>query len=103
MKGCGRGAWFLSARHAEFFTAAIPIAGAPGQPVDMLGRIPIYAIHSTSDEVVPIGPDREMCQQLKQLGRPVRFEGVEGRGHFDTRSYGAAYGRAVEWVQEQCG
>lgn len=50
----GRGTWFMSSRHADFFTAAIPIAGSSAEePVDRLGRIPTYVIHSRQDEVVP--------------------------------------------------
>ena len=98
----GAGTWFMSSRHADFFTAAVTIAGSPaGQPIETLGRIPTYAIHSRSDEVVPIGPDRETSRQLEKMGRPVRFEAVDGGGHFDTDSYRAAYDRAIRWVEER--
>lgn len=98
----GRGTWFMSSRHADFFTAAIAIAGSPeGQPLDSLGRIPTYVIHSRSDEVVPIGPDQRATQELEKLGRPVKFEAVNGGGHFDTASYLPAFTRAVAWVTER--
>ena len=35
----GRGTWFMSSRHADLFTGAIPIAGASGdEPLDRLGK-----------------------------------------------------------------
>jgi predicted peptidase len=98
----GHGTWFMSARHADFFTAAIAIAGSPErQPHDSLGRIPTYVIHSRTDEVVPFGPDQQTSQELEKLGRPVKFEAVNGGGHFDTASYLPAFTRAVAWVGER--
>jgi len=95
----GRGTWFMSSRHADVFTAAIAIAGSPeGQPLDSLGRIPTYVIHSGTDEIVPFGPDQQASQELEKSGRPVTFEAVTGRGHFDTASYLPAFTRAVAWV-----
>jgi predicted peptidase len=98
----GRGTWFMAAQHADFFTAAIPIAGTPeGQPLETLGRLPTYVIHSSSDEVVPPGPDERAAKQLEAMNRPVKLEIVEGRGHFDTGSYLAAFTRAVRWVSSR--
>ena len=97
----GRGTWFMSSRHADFFTAAITIAGSPeGQPLDSLGRIPTYAIHSRNVEVVPLGPDQRVTEELDRLGRPVKLEVVGGGGHYDRESYMEAFGRAVHWVEE---
>jgi predicted peptidase len=98
----GRGTWFMAARHADFFTGAIPIAGTPeGQALESLGRMPTYVIHSSSDEVVPPAPDERAVKQLEAMSRPVKLEIVEGRGHFDTGSYMAAFARAVRWVSSR--
>jgi predicted peptidase len=95
----GRGTWFMASRHSDFFTGAIPIAGTPeGQPLESLGKIPTYVIHSRTDEVVPPGPDQRAAAALEAQGRPVKLEIVEGGGHFDTGSYMAAFLRAVGWV-----
>jgi predicted peptidase len=98
----GRGTWFMEAEHPDFFTAAIAVAGSPeGLPLDRLGKIPIYAIHSRSDEVVPVGPDQRMIAALTKAGRPAEIDLVDGGGHFDTRSYMPALARALKWVQER--
>jgi predicted peptidase len=98
----GRGTWFMSSRHADFFTAAITIAGSPeGESIDRLGRIPTYAIHSRNDEVVPLAPDQHATEELARLGRPVKLEVVGGGGHYDQESYLDAFGRAVQWVEER--
>lgn len=49
----GRGTWFLASRHADDFTAAIPMAAAIGdEPLDALATMPTYVIHSREDQVV---------------------------------------------------
>lgn len=98
----GRGTWFMSSRHADFFTAAIPIAGSSGEePLDRLGRIPTYVIHSRNDQVVPFDPDQRTTQQLEKLGRTVRFEALEGLGHYEMGGYIDALARAGRWVAER--
>lgn len=98
----GRGTWFMSARHADFFTAAIPIAGSSGdEPLDRLGRIPTYVIHSRQDQVVPFDPDERTTRELEKLGRTVRFEALEGLGHYEMGGYVDALTRAGRWVAER--
>lgn len=98
----GRGTWFMSSRHADFFTAAIPIAGSSGdEPLDRLGRIPTYVIHSRNDQVVPFDPDERTTRQLEKLGRVVRFEALEGLGHYEMGGYVDALARAGRWVAER--
>jgi predicted peptidase len=55
----------MSARHPDVFTAAIPVAGSSGdEPLDRLGKIPTYVIHSRDDEVVPFAPDERVALEL---------------------------------------
>lgn len=98
----GRGTWFMASRHADLFTAAIPIAGASGdEPLDRLGRIPTYAIHSRADEVVPFEPDERTTRELEKLGRTVRFEALDGIGHYEMGGYIPSLARAGRWVMQQ--
>ena len=98
----GRGTWFMSSRHADLFTAAVPIAGAPdSEPLDRLGRIPTYAIHSRDDEVVPFAQDEQAARELERRGRAVRFEALEGIGHYQMGGYVDALARAGRWVVQQ--
>ncbi|MGH9255654.1 MAG: dienelactone hydrolase family protein [Vicinamibacterales bacterium] len=98
----GRGTWFMSSRHADLFTAAIPIAGSSGdEPLDRLGRIPTYVIHSRADQVVPFEPDEQTSRELEKLGRPVRFEALDGLGHYQMGGYVDALTRAGRWVAER--
>lgn len=100
----GRGTWFMSSRHADFFTAAIPIAGSSGdEPLERLGRIPTYVIHSRDDQVVPFDPDERTTRELEKLGRIVKFEALQGLGHYEMGGYVDAFTRAGRWITEQWG
>lgn len=95
----GRGTWFMASHHADLFTAAIPMAASIGdEPVDRLGLIPTYIIHSHDDQVVPFAPAERNARQLEMLGRPVRFEDLRGLGHYEMGGYVEALRRAGQWV-----
>jgi predicted peptidase len=97
----GAGTWFMASRHADRFTAAIPMAGRIADPsLEGYGAIPTYIIHSRADEVVPFEPAERAARELERLGRPVRFEAVTGVGHFQMGGYVEALRRAGAWVSE---
>jgi predicted peptidase len=98
----GRGTWFMASRHADLFTAAIPMAGAPGaEPIDRLGKIPTYVIHSRDDEVSPFAPTEQAVAELKKLERPVEFDALRGFTHFEMGRYIPSLERAGRWVAER--
>ena len=98
----GRGTWFMSSRHADLFTGAIPIAGSSGdEPLDRLGTIPTYVIHSRQDQVVPFEPDERTTRQLEKMGKPVRFEALDGLGHYEMGGYIDALTRGGTWIAER--
>jgi predicted peptidase len=80
----GSGAWFLSARHADLFTAAIVMAGRTEEPITNLGKIPTYVIHGRNDEVVPFGQAEQRAGALERMG-----------------GYLAALRSGGRWVREQ--
>jgi predicted peptidase len=95
----GRGTWFMALHHSDFFTAAIPMAGAPGdEPLDPVAKIPMYVIHSRQDEVVPFAPAERAVEQLKKLGAPIEFEALNGIRHFEMGRYVPSLERAGRWV-----
>jgi predicted peptidase len=98
----GRGTWFMASRHADLFTAAIPMAASPGDlPIDRLATMPTYIIHSHDDEVSPFAPDEQLAKQLVEMGRPVRFQALYGFGHFEMYRYVDALKGAGRWVTDQ--
>jgi predicted peptidase len=97
----GAGTWYLSARRANRFTAAIVMAGRSDEPLASLGTIPTYVIHSRDDEVVPFGQAEERVRALEKMGRPVTFDALSGMGHYAMGSYIGALTRGGRWVTER--
>jgi predicted peptidase len=98
----GRGTWFLAARHADVFTAAIAMAGSTGdEPLESLATMPTYVIHSRDDEVVPFAPAERSARALEKLGRPIRFEALQDIGHFEMGAYVEPLRRAGRWVADR--
>jgi predicted peptidase len=98
----GRGTWFMASRHADLFTAAIPMAASTGdEPLERLATIPTYVIHGVDDEVVPYEPAEQNARALAKMGRPVRFETVYGVTHFQMGGYIEALRKAGRWVADQ--
>ena len=100
----GRGAWFMASRHADVFTAAIPMAASTGDlPADTLARQPTYVIHSRDDEVVPFIPAEKNARELERQGKTIKFEAVDGLKHFEMVRYSEALRRAASWVRDRWG
>jgi pimeloyl-ACP methyl ester carboxylesterase len=76
-------------------------ASTGDDPIERLGTIPTYVIHSRDDEVVPFEPAERNARALEKLGRPVRFEALEGIGHFQMGGYIDSLQRGVRWVTER--
>jgi predicted peptidase len=95
----GRGTWFLSSRHPDVFTAAIVMAGSPGdEPFDRLASVPTYVIHSRDDEVAPFEPTQRAVAELKRLDRTVEFEPLVGLTHYQMGAYVDSLERGGRWI-----
>jgi predicted peptidase len=97
----GSGTWFLSSRHPDRYTAAIVLAGRTEEPLERLGKVPTYIIHSRDDEVVPFAQAERRAAELSSLGRVVKFEALQGPGHYAMRGYVGALQRASRWVADR--
>jgi predicted peptidase len=97
----GTGTWFMSSRHPDRYTAAIVLAGRTEEPLERLAKVPTYIIHSRDDETVPFAPAEQRAAELQALGRVVKFEALEGVGHYAMRGYVSALQRAGRWVAER--
>jgi predicted peptidase len=98
----GRGVWGLTARHPETFSGAIAIAATPGdEPIDRLAPVPTYVIHSRDDEVVEFERSERVARELERLKRPVRFQALDGLGHFEMNQYIEPLRRATDWIEDR--
>jgi predicted peptidase len=94
----GSGTWHWADKFPERFTAAIPLAGRPtGTPSTW--RVPVFAVHSQDDELVPVGPAQKQIDQLKQLGKNAEIVVLSGITHYQTGRYVEGLRRAIPWVK----
>jgi predicted peptidase len=95
----GAGAWHFADKFPERFSAAIPVAGRP--PASASGwRLPVLAIHSRDDQVVPFGPTEERIAQLQKAGVNAKLIPLTGITHYETYRFTNALRQAVPWLRE---
>lgn len=95
----GAGTWHFASRFPERFSAAIPMAG---QPLADIGawKMPVLAIHSRDDEVVPIGPAEARIKELKSAGVRAEMIVLTGIAHYETPRFADGLHRAVPWLRD---
>jgi predicted peptidase len=95
----GAGAWHFAEKFPERFSAAIPVAGRP--PTSASGwRLPVLAIHSRNDQVVPFGPTQTRIAELQKAGVDASLIALTGITHYQTYRFRDALHEAVPWLRE---
>jgi predicted peptidase len=95
----GAGTWHFAEKFPERFSAAIPISGRP--PASTSGwRLPVLAIHSRDDQVVPFGPTEARIAELQEAGVNAKLIPVTGITHYETNRFRDAVRQAVPWLRE---
>jgi predicted peptidase len=95
----GTGSWHLAEKFPERFGAAIPIAGRP--PASAAGwRLPVLAIHSRDDQVVPFDPAAARIAELQKAGVNAKLIALTGISHYETFRFRDALRQAVPWLRE---
>jgi predicted peptidase len=95
----GAGTWHFAEKYPDRFAAAVPVAGRPSQSIAGW-KVPVFAIHSRNDEVVPIGPAEARLKELQQAGVRAEFLPLTGISHYETNRFAPALQRAVPWLRE---
>jgi predicted peptidase len=91
------GTWYIGGRHQDLFTAAIPVEGKPADE-DLNWTIPVYVIHSTKDEVLPLAPTKRYVEKLKVNGANVELKIIDDLTHFETSRYVKPLKEAQSWL-----
>jgi predicted peptidase len=95
----GAGSWHIAEKFPERFSAAIPIAGRP--PASPSGwRLPVLAIHSRDDQVVPFDPTQARIAELQNAGVKAKLIPLTGITHYETNRFRDALRQAVPWLRE---
>ena len=100
----GIGTWELAARHPDYFTAAIVMAGRPRPEMSTVDwRVPLYVIHAREDEVLGLGPTEEVVTALRDRGAPVELHILERVTHYETQHFVRALHGALPWLERTWG
>jgi len=95
----GAGSWHFAEKFPERFSAVIPVAGRP--PASASGwRLPVLAIHSHDDQVVPFGPTEARIAELQKAGVNAKLIPLTGITHYQTSQFRGALRQAVPGLQE---
>jgi predicted peptidase len=95
----GAGTWHFAEKFPERFSAAIPVAGRP--PASASGwRLPVLAIHSRDDQVVPFDPTEARIAELQKSGVNAKLIPLTGITHYQTSRFREALRKAVPWLRE---
>lgn len=95
----GAGTWHVAGKFPESFSAALPVAGRPPAEAGRW-RMPVFAVHSTRDEVVPIGPAAKRIADLKAMGINAQIVVMETPSHFQTNLFADGLKQAVPWLKK---
>jgi predicted esterase len=74
---------------------AAPVAGSDEW------TIPVYAIHSTQDEIVSYTAAKRHAEGLRATGARVEFHTVTDLTHYRTAMYAEHVATGVHWLQDQ--
>ena len=95
----GAGTWHFAEKYPQRFSAAIPVAGRP--PASAAGwKMPVLAVHSHDDQVVPFGPAEARIAELQKAGVNAKMIAVSGISHYETSRFRDALKQSVPWLKE---
>ena len=94
----GTGTWHVVQKWPDRFTAAVPVASRP--PASAEGwKIPVLAVHSRNDQVVPFGPTEARIAELQKAGVNAKLIALAGITHFETPRFVVGLRQAVPWLR----
>ena len=100
----GIGTWYHVAKNPDKFCAAIPISAMPDASSKAgyaSSSVPMYVIHSTSDELFPYEDVKSLVEELKGLGSDITLNTVENVSHYETVLFSGALKQSIPWLEER--
>jgi predicted peptidase len=95
----GTGSWHLAEKFPERCSAVLPMSSRP--PASAVGwRLPVLAIHSRDDQVVPFDPAAARIAELQKAGVNARLIALTGIAHYEAGRFREPLRQAVPWLQE---
>lgn len=94
----GAGTWTFAAKHPDRVRGAIPIAAAPPPP-DLKPAVPVYVIHSRTDESQPFERTEQAVRALEAQGANVMLVALDDVPHRDMSQYIEPLAAATPWIR----
>jgi predicted peptidase len=95
----GAGTWHFAGKYPDRFAAAVPVAGRPPAAAGNW-RVPVLAVHSRSDHVVPFGPTEKRIDELKRAGVRAELVALDRPTHYQTGAHAEGLRLAVPWLRQ---
>ena len=95
----GAGAWHIAEKYPDYFSAVVPVSGRPPASIAEW-RLPVLAIHSRNDQVVPFGPTEARIAELQKAGKRAELIALTGITHFETYRFVDGLRQAVPWLRQ---
>ncbi|MEY8021613.1 hypothetical protein AB8P51_12325 [Muriicola sp. SD30] len=95
----GTGTWNYSLSYDNYFSAAIPMAGAYFG--DEKFNIPVCVIHGTEDELYPYDLALQAVQDSRDMGSSITVITAEGRSHQEACLYLQYLIEAASWLENE--
>ena len=95
----GAGAWHIAEKYPDYFSAVIPVSGQPPASIAEW-RLPVLAIHSHNDQVVPFGPTEARITELQKAGKRAELIPLTGITHYETYRFVDGLRQAVPWLRQ---
>ncbi|MBI4888921.1 MAG: alpha/beta fold hydrolase [Acidobacteria bacterium] len=95
----GAGVWHFAGAYPDRFAAAVPVAGRPPAAAGSW-RVPVFAVHSRGDRVVPIGPTEQRIEELKRAGVKADLVALDSPTHYQTSAHVQGLRLAVPWLRQ---
>jgi predicted peptidase len=95
----GAGTWHFAGKYPDRFAAAVPVAGRPAATAASW-RVPVFAVHSRSDRVVPIDATEKRIAELKRAGVRAELVALDSPTHFQTSAHAEGLRQAVPWLRQ---
>ena len=97
----GWGTFSLCTRYPHIFASARPQCGSGVMmPIENMLHVPVYSVHSTDDDAVPVLASRTPLRELTEFGGEVVIDETTGLGHA-AWSYTEGNTRAFEFAFKQ--
>jgi predicted peptidase len=97
----GIGTWYISSRHQDLFSLAIPMACKPEEEwIRDWKELPVYIIHGTEDELFPFSEIENIAADLAKKSIKIKLIKVENASHFDTGKFIIPLKYSYKWLSE---